>query len=127
MPLSLAARKPVADRPRRRACEPMMTFTGGRAGSRRHRPRAIRRTPAGPPEIAIDGAEERILALLVTVYGKAARPGILDTIRRAARYWQQGEDDLAAIELRLAACRHCRINSKRPPACLSARRCWRRA
>ncbi|HEY3908300.1 MAG TPA: hypothetical protein VGM07_00240 [Stellaceae bacterium] len=45
----------------------------------------LRQTRAGPPEIALDGTEERMLALLAAAYGKNVRPGILDTIRRAAR------------------------------------------
>ena len=56
----------------------------------------------GAPEIAIDGAEQRIVALLAVAYGKTARPGVLGNARRAARYWHRGENDLAAIEIALS-------------------------
>lgn len=56
----------------------------------------------GRPKLAIDGAEDRILALLAAVYGKGVSPAVLKTIRRAAGYWGQSETVLAEIELALA-------------------------
>jgi hypothetical protein len=53
------------------------------------------------PEITLDGAEERVLALLAIAYGKAIAPGVLGNIRRAAQYWRRGERSLAEIELAL--------------------------
>ncbi|MGA8381948.1 MAG: hypothetical protein WB710_12570 [Stellaceae bacterium] len=62
----------------------------------------LRHDRDGAPEIAIDGAEQRIVALLAVAYGKTARPGVLGNARRAARYWHRGENDLAAIEIALS-------------------------
>ena len=56
----------------------------------------------GIPALAIDGAEERILALLAAAYGKMVGPAVLGNIRRASAYWSQGETVLAAIELALS-------------------------
>jgi hypothetical protein len=56
----------------------------------------------GIPALAIDGAEERILALLAVAYGKMVGPAVLGNIRRASAYWSQGETVLAAIELALS-------------------------
>jgi hypothetical protein len=102
MTLPLAAREAAADRPRRRSFEPVMTLTGEGLvlGGAILAPLCNDRDEG--PEIAIDGAEERILALLAVAYGKTAQPGVLGNIRRAARYWQRGEDDLAAIEIALS-------------------------
>lgn len=50
-------------------------------------------------QLALDGAEERILALLATVYGRTVGPALLGKIRGAAAYWNQGETVLAAIQL----------------------------
>jgi hypothetical protein len=55
----------------------------------------------GAPEIAVDGAEERILALLAIGYGGKIGARVLDHIRRASQYWRKGEKTLAAIELAL--------------------------
>jgi hypothetical protein len=55
----------------------------------------------GAPAIAVDGAEERILALLAIAYGGRVRARVLDNVRRASRYWRKGEKTLAAIELAL--------------------------
>jgi hypothetical protein len=92
----------AANRPRRRSFEPVMTFTGeGLAlGGTILAPLCNDRDEA--PEIAIDGAEERILALLAVAYGRTAGPGVLGNIRRAARYWRRGENELAAIEIALS-------------------------
>jgi 3D (Asp-Asp-Asp) domain-containing protein len=98
----LAARKEVADRSGRCSFAPVMTFTGeglvlgGAILAPPHRDRG------GTPEIAIDGTEERILALLAVAYRKTTGPGVLGNIRRAARYWRRGENDLAAIEIALS-------------------------
>ena len=59
----------------------------------------MRRDPCGALAPTIDGAEERILALLGIVYGKTAGARVLNNIRRASKYWGQGERHLASIEL----------------------------
>ncbi|MBV8736917.1 MAG: hypothetical protein JO007_06605 [Alphaproteobacteria bacterium] len=56
----------------------------------------------GMREVAIEAAEERILALLGTAYGKRPGPSILRNIRRAAQYWRRGEANLAEIEIALS-------------------------
>ena len=62
----------------------------------------MRRDACGTPALAIGGgAEERILALLSAGYGKAVGGRVLDNIRRASKYWSQGETHLASIELAL--------------------------
>jgi hypothetical protein len=101
MTLPLTAHKEVAGRSGRCSFEPVMTFTseGLVLGDAVLAP--LRSERDGAPEIAIDGAEERILALLAVAYGKAAQSGVLGMIRRAARYWHRGEKDLAAIEIAL--------------------------
>lgn len=101
MILPLTARKEAADQPCRRSFEPVMTFTGEGLilGGTLLAP--LRSERHGAPEIAVDGAEERILALLAVAYGKTVQPGVLGNIRRAARYWHRGEDNLAAIEIAL--------------------------
>ncbi len=55
--------------------------------------------PWGRPALAVDGAEERILALLSIAYGKGVDPAILDHIRRASEQWSRGELHLALIHL----------------------------
>jgi len=97
MTLPLTAHKEVAGRSGRCSFEPVMSFTseGLVLGDAVLAP--LRSERDGAPEIAIDGAEERILALLAVAYGKAAQSGVLGMIRRAARYWHRGEKDLAAI------------------------------
>jgi hypothetical protein len=102
MTLPLAAREAAANRPRRRSFEPVMTFTGEGLALGGTILAPLRHGRDGAPEIAIDGAEERILALLAVAYGKTALPGILGNVRRAARYWHRGENDLAAIEIALS-------------------------
>lgn len=96
-----AARTEAVDRSRRWSFEPVMTFTsdGLVLGNTVLAP--LRDDRDGAPEVAIDGAEERILVLLAVAYGRTARAGILGNVRRAARYWHQGENDLAAIEIAL--------------------------
>ncbi|HZK88584.1 MAG TPA: hypothetical protein VFC56_00400 [Stellaceae bacterium] len=53
----------------------------------------------GEPRLAIDGCEERLLALLSIAYGYAVSRAVLGSIRRAARDWSRGETCLAAIHL----------------------------
>jgi hypothetical protein len=62
----------------------------------------MRRGACGIPELGIEGAQERILALLSAAYGNAVRPRVLDNIRRASKYWRQGETHVASIELALS-------------------------
>jgi hypothetical protein len=101
MTLPLTAHKEVAGRSGRCSFELVMTFTreGLALGGAILAP--LRHGRDGVPEIAIDGAEDRILALLAVAYGKAAQSGVLGMIRRAARYWHRGEKHLAAIEIAL--------------------------
>jgi hypothetical protein len=54
---------------------------------------------SGMPELAIDGAEQRILALLAAAYRICIGPEILGNIRRAAREWRRGETCVAQIHL----------------------------
>ena len=54
---------------------------------------------SGRPAVAIDNAEERVLALLAVAYGKDADPSVLDHIRRASEEWSRGEPRLALIHL----------------------------
>jgi hypothetical protein len=63
---------------------------------------SVRSDASGKPEIAIVGAEERILALLAVAYGGIVTSAVLDNIRRAVQYWRVGESSLAAIELALS-------------------------
>lgn len=51
------------------------------------------------PQLAIDGNEERILALLAIIYGKAVGPDVLGNIRRSSLEWRRGEPCLAQIHL----------------------------
>ena len=53
----------------------------------------------GRPVIAIDGNEERILALLAVAYGRAVKSGVIDHIRRADAQYACGEIGLALIHL----------------------------
>jgi hypothetical protein len=62
----------------------------------------MRRDACGTPALVINGAEERILALLAIVYGKTVGARVLDNVRRASKYWGQGERHLASIELALS-------------------------
>jgi hypothetical protein len=102
MTLPMAAREAAAVRPRRRSLEPVMTFTGEGLVLGGTILAPLRHDRDEAPEIAIDGAEERILALLAVAYGRTAGPGVLGNIRRAARYWRRGENELAAIEIALS-------------------------
>jgi 3D (Asp-Asp-Asp) domain-containing protein len=51
------------------------------------------------PVLALDGAEERLLALLSVAYGRAIDPHVLGNIRRASTAWRAGETCLALIHL----------------------------
>ena len=102
MTLPSAGREAAAGRPRRRSFEPVMTLTGEGLVLGGTILVPLRDDRDGAPEIAIDGAEQRIVALLAVAYGKTARPGVLGNARRAARYWHRGENDLAAIEIALS-------------------------
>ena len=52
---------------------------------------------SGRPAVAIDNAEERVLALLAVAYGKDVDPSVLDHIRRASEEWSRGEPCLALL------------------------------
>ena len=98
MTLPLILRKAAADPRRRRSFEPVVTLTaeglvlGG----------TILAPASSDPAGTLATAEERILALLAVAYGKTVRPEVLGNIRRATRYWRQGENALAAIEIALS-------------------------
>jgi hypothetical protein len=97
-----AARNDWAERSRLRPPAPVLTIndTGLVLGTTVLIP--MRRDACVMPTLAIEGAEGRILALLAIACGESIGPGILDNIRRASKYWGQGEDHLAAIELALS-------------------------
>jgi len=61
------------------------------------------RNVGGVSEIVVEGAEERIPALLAIAYGGRVGARVLGNIRRASRYWRHGEQTLAAIELALTS------------------------
>ena len=72
--------------------------------------------------------KQRVLALLAVAYGKTARPRVLGNVRRAARYWRRGENDLAAIEIALSGLPPLPDTEKRDTArCGLASSCWPRA
>jgi hypothetical protein len=54
------------------------------------------------PELVLDGAEERILALLAAAYGRPIEATVIDNIRRASDYCGEGEVCLALIQLVLS-------------------------
>lgn len=97
-----ALRKDSAEAIHRDLPAPVMTFSkdGLALGNTILAP--TRRDLDGTPQIASDGAEERILVLLTVAHGKTVRPGVLGNIRRAANYWRRGETHLAAIEIALS-------------------------
>ena len=45
------------------------------------------------------GDEPRVLALLCAAYGKPGPPTVLGNIKRAAKYWNEGDDCLAYVHL----------------------------
>jgi hypothetical protein len=49
--------------------------------------------------LAVDGNEERILALLTAAYGRPIDPAVIDHIRRASLAYNRGETCLALIHL----------------------------
>ncbi|HEU0156082.1 MAG TPA: hypothetical protein VFQ82_08425, partial [Stellaceae bacterium] len=55
----------------------------------------------GAPNLATDGDEERILALLALAYDRPIGAAVLGNIRRASNNWANGEPVLAAIDLAL--------------------------
>lgn len=97
-----AARDVWAERCRRHPPAPVMTITddGLVVGATVLAP--MHRDPCGMSGLAIDGADDRILALLSAAHAKAVGPRVLDGIRRASKYWRQGKTYLASIELALS-------------------------
>jgi hypothetical protein len=63
---------------------------------------ARQRAGAAQPSLSLEGAEERVLAMLSVASGKAVAPRMLDRLRRAAAAWRDGETALANIHLALA-------------------------
>jgi hypothetical protein len=70
----------------------MPLWRGDRAGNK-----AVR--SVGVPELAIDGSEKRILALLAAAYGTAIDPAVLAHIRRASSELSRGNTNLARVHL----------------------------
>jgi hypothetical protein len=103
MPRLTTAREDGDETLRSRPIEPVMTLTeqGLVLGAATVLVKA-RRNPEGLPGLAIAGSEERILALLALAYGEPVGPRVVGTIRRAAKYWSQGETGLASIALALS-------------------------
>ena len=97
-----AARDVWAERCRRHPPAPVMTITddGLVVGATVLAP--MHRDPCGMSGLAIDGADDRILALLSAAHAKAVGPRVLDGIRRASKYWRQGKTYLASIEFALS-------------------------
>ncbi|HEY1301214.1 MAG TPA: septal ring lytic transglycosylase RlpA family protein [Stellaceae bacterium] len=87
----------------RRPIQPALTITGDGLVLGLTVLAKMGRSPAGRPELVLEGQEQRILALLAIVYGEAVSPRILETIGRASSYWTAGEPVLAAIALARAA------------------------
>ncbi|HUC11295.1 MAG TPA: hypothetical protein VL985_12850 [Stellaceae bacterium] len=52
---------------------------------------------SGRPTLAIDGNEQRLLALLAIAYRRAIAPGVIAHIRRASEKYACGETALALI------------------------------
>ncbi len=73
-------------RERARTCrfEPTMTLTDDGLVLGDGTVLAKRRSAAGHPQLALDGIEERVVALLSVTYGSAVDPAVLGNIRRAA-------------------------------------------
>jgi hypothetical protein len=59
-----------------------------------------------PPELALDGAEERIVALLTVAYRQPIEPRVFARIRLASEHWGRGERSLAQIDLALSGLPH---------------------
>jgi hypothetical protein len=100
MPSAEALRKAWVERTRSCPVEPVMTLTEAGlvlgAGTL-----LMKRRPGsgGGPALRIDGAEQRILALLAVAYERPVPAGVIGNIRRAARDWDGGETCLALIHL----------------------------
>lgn len=60
---------------------------------------ARRRPASGRRDLALDGAEERVLALLSIAYQRIVSRDVLDNIRRASDAWRDGEITIALIHL----------------------------
>ena len=52
--------------------------------------------------VLIDGHEDRLWALLSAAYGRAPPFGAVGHVRRAAKYWNDGDSDRAELHLSLA-------------------------
>lgn len=100
MPSADSLRMAWEDRARSSAIEPVMTITEAGlvlgAGSVLAKRRIDR---WGRPSLALDGNEERLLALLSVAYGEAVKPSVIDNIRAAKRAYERGEGHLAPIHL----------------------------
>jgi hypothetical protein len=92
---SEAARKDWTEHSRLRALAPVMTITGEGLVLGATVLAKMGRDRYGMQELSVDGAAERILALL------AVGPAVLGNIRRASNYWSRGDTALAEIELAL--------------------------
>ena len=92
--------KAWSERPRLSPVEPVMTITDQGlvlgAGTVLAKRRTGRNDKA---ELAINDAEERLLALLAVAYRRAVPPRVLANIRRAARSWADGDKSLALVHL----------------------------
>lgn len=108
-----ALRKAWAERARSSPLTFFMTFTdeglvfgAGTVLAKRRPDRAL----------ALDGEEERILALLAVAYGRSVSPQVIGNIRRATREWANGDNCLAHIHLALT-CRNSMWARRRRSAC----------
>jgi hypothetical protein len=91
-------RKRWQERLRTSSIEPAATFTQAGLVLGAGTVLATRSTDRwGRPTLAIDGNEERILALLAVAYGGSAEPGIISHLRRASTHYAEGETCLALI------------------------------
>jgi hypothetical protein len=79
--------------------EPVMTLTEAGLVLGAGTVLAKRRSEGGRTSLAIDGAEQRLLALLTVAYGRAVTPSVIGNIRRAARERANGDHCLALIHL----------------------------
>lgn len=93
-------RKGWAERARLFPIEPAMTFAESGVVLGAGTVVAARSTPhQGRTAFAIDGCDERILALLAVAHGRAVAPETVGHIRRACRHYADGETCLALIQL----------------------------
>jgi hypothetical protein len=91
-----------SDRPAPRSDEPVPTITDDGLVLGRTVLAKMERDGFGRPLLAVNGAEDHVLALLSIAYGKPADPKVLDNIHRAATAWRDGDTCLALIHLALA-------------------------